>query len=350
MKKPNVEYDQMIKEVAREVNRKSNGKQLPWKEGISLNDFYFGGRGGKGKVQTTPPVANVPIKNKTVRKPGTLMPTNKYGMEFVYIPEGEFLMGSTETEVSEALSAFRKYFDNAPESWVRSEYPQHWVKISRSFEMMRYEVTQGQWEKVMRTTVRQQRDKSNPKLPMYSEGINYPMYYVSWDETQEFIKRLNEQRDGYSYRLPTEAEWEYAARAGTTSRYYWGNDTDETEVCRYANLADQTAKEENPKIKTMTCRDGFADLAPVGSFASNSWGLYDMSGNVWEWVKDWYSKDYYGRSSLTDPGGPKSGSNRVRRGGSWSVVASSLRSANRLGYSPDVRRSRLGFRLVRTLN
>jgi formylglycine-generating enzyme required for sulfatase activity len=279
------------------------------------------------------------------------MPANKYGMEFVHIPAGEFEMGSTETEIREALSALKKYYDFATESLVKGERPKHRVRISQSFEMMRYEVTQGQWQKIMETTVSQQRDKANPKLSMYSEGANYPMYYVSWDEAQEFVKRLNEQRDGYRYRLPTEAEWEYAARAGTTSRYYWGEDRSETEVCRYANLGDETAAAKNPKLKTTGCRDGYADVAPVGSFAANNWGLYDMSGNVYEWVGDWYGQDYYGRSSLIDPSGPKTtGYGRVYRGGGWYYPAPFLRSAFRYYFSPGARNRTLGFRLVRTQN
>jgi formylglycine-generating enzyme required for sulfatase activity len=218
---------------------------------------------------------------------------------FVNIPAGEFLMGSSNGD--------------------RDERPAHRVRISRGFEMGKYEVTQAQWEAVM---------GSNSS---HFKGPNLPVENVSWDEVQDFIQRLNGLSQRYTFRLPTEAEWEYACRAGTTGDYAGSLDA----MAWYgANSGNRTH--------------------PVGQKQPNAWGLYDMHGNVWEWCQDWYGSNYYEQSPGTDPQGPSSGSGRVVRGGSWGDSAAFCGSvARHYDRSPGIRYriyrfSFLGFRLVRT--
>ena len=186
-------------------------------------------------------------------------------------------------------------------------------------------MTQELWEAVMGTTVAQQRDKVDCGWPLCGVGSNYPMYYISWDDCQEFVKRLNELT-GKNFRLPTEAEWEYAARGGNKSRGYKYSGSDN--IGDVAWYWDNSSKEPHP----------------VGTKSPNKLGLYDMSGNVWEWCSDWYSD--YSSSSQTNPTGPTLGSYRVSRGGSWNYNASYCRVSIRAGSTPDNRRNYLGFRLV----
>lgn len=218
---------------------------------------------------------------------------------FVLIPGGEFSMGGD-----------RSY----------PEQPVHKVRISKAFEMGKYQVTQEQWQAVMGNN------------PSYFTGANLPVEMVSWHDVQEFIKKLNAKKDGYSYRLPTEAEWEYACRAGTTGDYA-------------GNLDEMAWYDKNSSGKTH----------PVGQKKPNAWGLYDMHGNVWEWCSDCYDANYYKQSPSADPSGPsivrsivRIGWYRVFRGGSWFVSAPDLQSASRSRLTPDKRRRGLGFRLVRT--
>ncbi len=199
------------------------------------------------------------------------------------------------------------------------EHPRHQVTISKGFQMGKFEVTQAQWEAVM---------GSNPSHN-YGVGDNNPVYYVSWNNCQSFVSKLNELDSGYTYRLPTEAEWEYACRAGSTTVYSYGNDSGQLGQYAWYN--------DNSNSKTH----------PVGEKKPNAWGLYDMHGNVWEWCQDWYDGDYYDNSPGTDPQGPNSGSYRVIRGGSWNNDAGYCRSAFRYGINPDNVYGDFGLRLVR---
>ena len=224
--------------------------------------------------------------------------TNSLGMEFVWVPAGTFLMGSPTDEAG-------RYRDER----------QHEVRISEGYWMKKHEVTQGEWEAVMGT---------NPSY--FSDcGPRCPVEEVSWDDTQELIRRLNsrESRSGNVYRLPTEAEWEYGARAGTPG-------------ARYGELGAVAWYRANSGYRTH----------PVGQKRPNAWGLHDMLGNVWEWVGDWYGE--YPSGPATDPGGPGSGTGRVRRGGGWYDNARLVRSAYRFSISPGARGSTFGFRVVRT--
>jgi formylglycine-generating enzyme required for sulfatase activity len=169
-----------------------------------------------------------------------------------------------------------------------------------------------------------------------------PVVKVSWFDAQEFIEKLNRRNEGV-YRLPTEAEWEYAARAGTDSAYPWG----ETIDCSRAMYSNNPLKSEDC-IATVTSK-GLkpGQPAPVGKYPPNAWGLYDMAGNVWEWVADWYGP--YDLGQTVNPAGPHAGEMRVKRGGSWYKYGHSCRSANRASTNPASRERTLGFRLVRTI-
>ncbi len=227
--------------------------------------------------------------------------SNSIYMEFVLIPAGEFKMGSPSSE----------------EDRDSNEGPVHTVTIEKAYYLGKYEVTQEQWREVMGTN------------PSYFKGDNLPVEKVSWKDAQEFVKKLNEKEGTNKYRLPSEAEWEYAARAGTTTRYSFGNDE--------SDLGDYAWYEDNSGDKTH----------PVGQKKPNPWGLYDMHGNVWEWVQDRCHNSYNG--APTDGSALESGSSsyRVFRGGSWCFFARCCRSAFRSSDVPGIRLYYIGFRLLR---
>jgi len=239
--------------------------------------------------------------------------TNSVGMTFKLIPADTFTMGSPETELGR-----------------ESDETQHQVTLSKSFYMQTTEVTQGQWKAVM---------NSNPSLFSVC-GDNCPVDNVSWNDAQAFIAEMNKSGEG-TYRLPTEAEWEYAARAGSTTAYpnggisntesdpnmdkigwYWGNST----------------------VSYSPNENGHG-THPVAQKQANAYGLYDMHGNILEWVQDW--GEAYPSGAVTDPTGPASGTVKVFRGGSWIVNARICRSAERSGHAPGDRSWWTGFRLVR---
>ena len=223
--------------------------------------------------------------------------TNSVGIEFVLIPAGVFTMGA---------------IDSYPD-----EQPIRTVRLSRPFYLGKYEVTQAQWEAVM---------GYNPSA--WRGQRNLPVEQVSWEDAQEFLWRLNTEEGVARYRLPTEAEWEYAARAGTTTAYSFGSDVSRLdEYAWYGGNAAHTSH-------------------PVGQLKPNAWGLHDMHGNVWEWVHDWY--ETYLTGAETDPQGPVSGVSRVFRGGGCSNVAWRCRSSSRGYRPPESRLDAVGFRVLRT--
>ena len=215
-------------------------------------------------------------------------------------------------------------FQMGSENGYEYEQPIHSVTLS-GYYIGETEVTQALWKAVMGTTVRQQRDKADTSWPIFGEGDNYPMFYISWNECQEFIIKLN-QKTGRRFALPTEAQWEFAARGGNKSQgYEYSGSNNIDEVAWYwDNSSEQTH--------------------PVGTKMANELGLYDMSGNVYECCSDWYGD--YSSSSQTDSTGPSTGSNRVDRGGGWSNNAGDCRSTDRNYISPDDRYGNLGLRLV----
>jgi formylglycine-generating enzyme required for sulfatase activity len=234
------------------------------------------------------------------------------GSGMVRIPSGEFMMGSS--------------------SGVADEQPVHPVRITHGFEMGKYEVTQGLWEAVMHDPhakpAIEKPGKTNPPSsvnPSYFKGPDLPVESVSWDDVQPFLARLNARDEKHEYRLPTEAEWEYACRAGKS-----GDQAAALDAIAWhkANSMEQTQ--------------------PVGKKEPNAWGLYDMLGNVAEWTADWYSFDYYANSPVADPTGPESGSYRVFRGGAWLDTPKFCRASSRAFDFPINGQSNVGFRVVRT--
>jgi formylglycine-generating enzyme required for sulfatase activity len=181
--------------------------------------------------------------------------------------------------------------------------------------------------------------------PGFAQTDRHPVVNVTWGDAQALARWLSE-KEGRHYRLPTEAEWEYAARAGTHTRYHSGNAPES--LRKVANTFDATAKQYWPPLAqhALTGQDGFAFTAPVASFAPNAWGLYDMHGNAWEWTGDWYSEDYYAHSPVDDPQGPSEGNVLVRRGGSWHTWALYARASYRNWNTPQTRYTLVGMRLV----
>jgi formylglycine-generating enzyme required for sulfatase activity len=245
-------------------------------------------------------------------------------MEIVWCPPGSFMMGSSAAGQDSAIRSLPA--DLKPETRqptikaIQNEEPRHRVVFSKGFWMAKTEVTQAQWKQLM---------GSNPSKFIKS-GPDAPVETVSWNECRDFMKKLNELpaiRKNGVVRLPTEAEWEYACRAGTQTAYYFGDGADK--------LGDYAWYGKNSGMKTH----------PVARKKPNAWGLYDMHGNVWEWCLDWYGR--YPASDATDPRGPDSGEGRVGRGGGWDDFDADLRAAYRsYGRPADFKASPLGLRPV----
>jgi formylglycine-generating enzyme required for sulfatase activity len=206
--------------------------------------------------------------------------------------------------------------------------------------MSRHEVTFDQYDAFCEATGREKPDDGG-----WGRGSR-PVINVSWEDARDYAAWLSEQSSA-EYRLPTEAEWEYAARAEEQAAYYWGNDTEQG--CQHGNVHDEASSALNQfSLKSWPCNDGYGQTAPVGMFAANGFGLYDMAGNIWEWVNDWYAEDYYKNSPQDNPTGPEKGVGRVLRGGCWLIIPSDVRSAIRNWFNPASRYDYVGFRLART--
>lgn len=298
MTTPGLSIERVFKQVRLAVIEETGGQQTPWESSSLTGDFYFvpsqnpidkapGTTVAVGVYPATPPPES--MWPKTLR--------NSISVEFVLIPAGEFLMGSHDGNADER--------------------PVHRVRLSRPFYLGKHEVTQAQWETVMR---------SNPSG--FKGDPNRPVERVSWEDVQEFIRRLNAREGGTTYRLPTEAEWEYAARAGSTTTYSFGEDSGR--LGTYAWYWDNAGKQSHP----------------VGQLMPNAWGLHDMHGNVREWVQDWYSAPYT-METEPDPQGPVSGSSRVNRDCSWANSVRFCRSTKRSLALPGDRFDLLGFRLLK---
>lgn len=288
---------------------------------------------------------------------GAEVSRNSLGMELVRIPAGTFQMGSETGE----------------EGHVPNESPVHAVRISQPFEMGVHEVTNGQFRAFVEATgyeTEAERDVGggfgidferaevvqdpkhtwqDPGFPDFEPGPDHPVLMISWEDAEAFCRWLS-KKEGRTYRLPTEAEWEYAARGGTRTPWWTGDDPRTLQEA--ANTADRALLARVPMATWAgEWDDGFPFLAPVGSFSPNPFGLHDMTGNVWEWCHDWYRSDYYRSSPKADPKGPEIGSFRTIRGGGWFNDARQNRSAQRIYFNPTFRYCLLsGFRVVREIS
>jgi len=237
-----------------------------------------------------------PAEFKSIEKEIKINLGYEVNIEMVYIEPGKFIMG-----------------DNSG----ANASPRHQVTISKGFYIGKYPVTQEQWVEVM---------KKNPSK-FSGKGLMHPIENVSWEDCQKFIEALNKlKKYNGIFRLPTEAEWEYACRAGSDTQYYWGNECDDNYCWHNGNSRGSTQ--------------------PVGMKKPNGFGLFDMNGNVWEWCQDWYDNNYYKLNDRLDPKGAAKGSSRVDRGGSWYSDCNDCRSSSRDDSDPFGRFSNVGFRLV----
>ena len=267
--------------------------------------------------------------NKTDENGNIDFTVNGVSFKMIHVEGGTFQMGATPEQGGDAEN---------------DEKPAHSVTLD-DYMIGETEVTQALWEAVMGTTVSQQRDKADKSYNLRGEGKDYPMYYVSWNECQEFIKKLN-TLTGEHFRLPTEAEWEFAARGGNKSgktkysgsktiddvAWYWKNSGD-----KYLSGTDSDWSSD--KVKANNCK-----THPVRTKKANELGIYDMSGNVWEWCEDWFGE--YDSIPKTNPKRSDKGSNRVFRGGSWLDFAWYCRVSLRRNRTPDICYYDLGFRLA----
>jgi formylglycine-generating enzyme required for sulfatase activity len=272
--------------------------------------------------------------------------TNSIGMTMVWIPPGEFLMGSP------------RYEEGRDE-----DETQHKVRITKPWRLSAHEVTVGQFRCFVAETGYRTEAENRPRGefirmektnrlefktnctwrdPGFPQTDAHPVVFVSWDDAAAFCRWLS-RREGADYRLPTEAEWEYACRAATTTRFWAGNaDTSWFQTAHLVRLIPngRGGYDPGPMPRCYT--------APVGSYEANPFGLYDTHGNVWEWCADWYDPQYYQRSPAEDPAGPCSGESRVRRGGGFETCGRYARSANRHGARPSHCSMATGFRAARS--
>lgn len=294
IEEPGLTVEDVFKKVRQHLRCETG--QVPWELSSLEGRFYFKSQDGEAKSS-----AHVKSELQMFKSP-------VLGADFVLVTPGTFIMGSPGDEKGR-----------------NEDETAHNVTIKNPFYMQTKEVTQGQWKKVM---------GKNPSY--FGEcGDDCPVEQVSFADIQEFITKLNQLEKTTKYRLPTEAQWEYAARAGTVTPFFTGKCLS-TEQCNF-----------NGSYNLPGCPGGKSRRATVktGFFSPNPWGIYDMHGNVLEWVSDW--KGSYPDAPVTDPVGPAAGTLRVVRGGSWQDSAKYCRSAYRNGYPPDKRSPDIGFRLVR---
>jgi formylglycine-generating enzyme len=266
--------------------------------------------------------------------------------EMIVVPSGAFTMGSP--------------FDE--DGRYENEAPPHRVAIANSFAVARFPVTRGEFAAFINETGYNAKAGCNSnnmigsgwkvqenfswRSPGFAQDDTHPVVCVNWHDSKAFVAWIS-QKTGKQYRLLTEAEREYSARAGTTIRCYFGND--ERDYCSYGNGADLTARKANPGWTVLPCDDGFAYTSPVGSFVPNAFGLYDILGNVWQWVEDCHNNSY--TAAPLDGSAWRSGdcSRRVARGGSWLTIPRDRRTASRASFAADLRLNHTGFRLARDL-
>jgi formylglycine-generating enzyme len=290
--------------------------------------------------------------------------TNSIGMKLVLIPEGEFMMGGQETaeELVRSFAAYKRKPD-----YFKDEYPSHRVRISKPFYLGQYEVTVGNFKQFVKETgykteaetdgqggwgynaqtgqCEGRKPEFNWLNPGFPQTDAHPVLDVTWNDAVAFCRWLS-RKESKTYRLPTEAQWEYACRAHTTTRYYNGDDPDR--LIEVANTMDSKDKTTFPHVQELVFMPGekLQFTIPVGSKKPNPFGLYDMHGNVWEWCSDWHSEDYYQKSPVDDPPGPDASGQRVRRGGAWNSFPLWARASFRNWNTEKSRCVNLGFRVL----
>ena len=281
--------------------------------------------------------------------PGAKVVANSIGMKLAFVPPGKFTMGSPESEPGR-----------------EAQEVQHEVELTKGFHLGTCEVTVGQFKQFVKDTkyetdgerdgkgaygineagkIEQMQAKFTWRSPGFEQTDDHPVVDVSWHDAKAFCQWLS-KKEKKTYRLPTEAEWEYACRAGTRTAYAHGDDPEG--LAGVGNGADATARAKYPGWSIgIKAKDGHVFTAPVGQFKANAFGLSDMHGNVWEWCEDWYEPNSYPKEKQVDPTGPATGKAKVQRGGGWSSDAKRLRSAARVGRDPSAYRGcYLGFRVV----
>lgn len=295
--------------------------------------------------------------------------TSSIGMKLVRIPAGEFMMGNEAS-----FEALRAAFPEMPRNHFNVASPSHRVRITKPFYLSVHEVTVGQFRRFVedqKYKTEAERDSNggygyNVDVPRmhfnashfmwrnsgWDQSDNHPVVNVTWNDAIAFCEWLT-RKEGLSYRLPTEAEWEYACRAGAQTRYSTGDESASLEGV--ANVADQSNEtipgeslQRNSEFPYFTFDDRYTFSAPVGKFKPNRFGLYDMHGNVSEWCSDWFDRRYYESAPTEDPPGPARGTERVVRGGAWCHSPHYLRSAFRLRAEPKWRTDFIGFRVARS--
>lgn len=308
--------------------------------------------------------------------------TNSIGMKLALIPAGEFLMGSHESlDDIEANFPGHEYKSKLQRKILdEDEWPQHRVRITKPFRLGVHEVTVGQFRQYLKDTGAKseaeteaggttsgtkgvggwginkdgQFEGRDAKYSWQNTGYDltddHPVVNVTWNDATRFCEWLS-KTEGKKYRLPTEAEWEYACRAGTKTRFSSGNDPES--LAKVANQADGSSVAAGQKQFddygrfAIKAKDGHFTPAKVGSFAANPFGLHDMHGNVWEWCADYYDENYYSKSPIDDPQGPETGRIHVRRGGAFHTFSIFVRSSFRNWNGPKTRYLNLGFRVAR---
>ncbi len=304
---------------------------------------------------------------------GGVQITNSIGMKLTLIPSGEFMMGSKES--GEAVAAFfEKYYKDAvlDPSLFWSEHAYHRVRITKPFYMGTYHVTRGQFSQFMRNTsyvTRADNDAitddipSRPRDPRkgktwlhpgFEQTDDHPVVCICYVDALAFCNWLSD-KEGKDYRLPTEAQWEYSCRAGTTTRYYNGDDPDK--LAEIGNIADAAYKKKFKDSWGSDTNDGYVYTCLMGKFKPNAFGLYDMHGNAWQWCSDYYDANYYSNSPIDDPvckTSPNLSLNpafhlHVLRGGGWDSAPDYARSACRRRGQPFGWSGDSGFRVVRIL-
>ena len=393
---PNLEVGSLVRQVRADVLKATQGRQIPWSASSLIGQFYFNPlqvnasstqrdrefwaavkdsnnasdfqayldaypNGEKARLARLRISQLESSRDPLERTKVFTDPTT--GMEFVLVPGGCYMMGQSEKGKRQLIKERgQKEYDQ----YFKDDLPRHEVCVDALY-VAKHEVTVGQFRRFVKATgYRTDAEKNSDgkqgcyamkgadglswrkgydwNFPGFIQEDNQPVVCVSWNDSQKYIDWLNRQGN-QTYRLATEAEWEYAARGNSDTIRFWGDDPDQ--ACSYANVADRTKSPRNTSFSNKhECSDDYWFTSPVGTYRPNPFGLYDMLGNVWEWTGDRYSSSYYKGSPRHNPQGSSSGSSRVIRGGSWGNDPAIARAAARYRGRPGDRSENLGFRLV----